>query len=395
VASLAEGAASLGIPLISTTPPYPAASLFHPIAGNRTVTRMTTCQRPNSASSSGITAIPNGTEPIPGSATRHPHPAPPSETPQSQQKKLPIPWDTDGEQEGQSSIGIVLEWLSVEGNYQRWRGHNTLGGTTKTALADEILAQMTDAGITHRDSKGIQTKIHELQTAYEKARDFLTRSGPALIKNGNSDQLRAVLLKKCRYWDDLHSIMGISNPPVIMESTNLTVPNLLGRPHKDPPLNERAAASEEVDKQVSEKDNGAMSRGALKRKASSEESSDLEVILTRCYAHRLQCLEARERRDRMRLEAETERARIEALREERQLAHETRMIKIEEKVLQMKMRRLEMEEVCARIDFKKQLKDMGHSADEIERFLREHFPRGEWPKSRWTTPETSTSTSSV
>ncbi|KNZ61708.1 hypothetical protein VP01_13690g1, partial [Puccinia sorghi] len=43
-------------------------------------------------------------------------------------------------------------------NYQHWRGDNK-GRANKTTLANEILTEMAKAGITHRDVKGIQTKI--------------------------------------------------------------------------------------------------------------------------------------------------------------------------------------------------------------------------------------------
>ncbi|KNZ47930.1 uncharacterized protein VP01_603g11 [Puccinia sorghi] len=49
---------------------------------------------------------------------------------------------------------------------------------------------MVNTGITHRDKKGIQTKIQELQTLYSKARNFQGKTGSGLlddaIANGTS-----------------------------------------------------------------------------------------------------------------------------------------------------------------------------------------------------------------
>ena len=103
----------------------------------------------------------------------------PTPTPSVKQKKPAVPWDKDGP-DGQSSIRIILDWLGFKGNYQKWRG-DIKGGATKTALANEILAEMKKVGITHRDAKGIQTKIQELQTSYGKASDFLCGSGAGLL----------------------------------------------------------------------------------------------------------------------------------------------------------------------------------------------------------------------
>jgi hypothetical protein len=56
----------------------------------------------------------------------------PSST-QAKKKKTPITWDKDGAG-GMSSIRILLDWLAIDGNYQRWQG-DTKAGSTKAALA--------------------------------------------------------------------------------------------------------------------------------------------------------------------------------------------------------------------------------------------------------------------
>ena len=61
------------------------------------------------------------------------------------------------------------------------RGTIKIGGATKTALATKILAEMKKNSINHRDAKGIQTKIQELQISYGKASDFLRGLGTGLL----------------------------------------------------------------------------------------------------------------------------------------------------------------------------------------------------------------------
>jgi hypothetical protein len=52
---------------------------------------------------------------------------------QAKKKKAPIAWDKDGAG-GMSSIRILLDWLAIDSNYQRWQG-DTKAGSTKAALA--------------------------------------------------------------------------------------------------------------------------------------------------------------------------------------------------------------------------------------------------------------------
>ncbi|KNZ52915.1 hypothetical protein VP01_33g8 [Puccinia sorghi] len=147
-------------------------------------------------------------------------------TPQEKQKKPAVPWDKDG-QDGQSSIRIILDWLGTEGNYAKWRG-DTKGGATKTTLANEILGEMTKNGITHRDAKGIQTKIQELQASYGAP---TTQPPPIMFTLDSADPSNVSLAKRCQYWDELDPIMALqtcANPPAPYDSSFPTPrPNLM------------------------------------------------------------------------------------------------------------------------------------------------------------------------
>ena len=96
-------------------------------------------------------------------------------------------WDKDG-WDGQNSYQILLDCLAVKGNYKLWQGDK--GGATKTALAHKILLEMRNAGITHCNAKGIQTKVKELTVSHCKACDFLRGTGAGLrdedIANGTT-----------------------------------------------------------------------------------------------------------------------------------------------------------------------------------------------------------------
>ncbi|PLW28281.1 hypothetical protein PCASD_20232 [Puccinia coronata f. sp. avenae] len=156
---------------------------------------------------------------------------PQTPTSQSRPKKAPVSWEKDGT-DGNSSIRIVLDWLAVEGNFQRWRG-DTKGGLSKSALANEILDKMAKAGITHWDNKGIQMRIQDLQTSYGKAHDYLRGTGAGLIdediENGTTT-LQAALDKWCKFYDKLHAIMATrtcADPQHFRDSVTQTNPDLL------------------------------------------------------------------------------------------------------------------------------------------------------------------------
>ncbi|KNZ48076.1 hypothetical protein VP01_592g17 [Puccinia sorghi] len=308
-------------------------------------------------------------------------PASSSKTPLSRQKSAPISWKKDGPN-GTSSICIILEWLAIDGNYQRWRGDNK-GGATKSTLAAGILAEMVDTGIiTHQDTNGIQTNIQELQVSYTKVSDFLCGTGAGIPDEDVQDGSTALWM--CRYWDVLHPIMGAqtcTNPLVTSESTCLSIPNLLSRNGNSPPADQQPNFS----KAVGQTEEGGSSAtpnqtGGSKRKATSKgDSCGLEQVLNDSYKYRLKCFEVRERREALKLAAENKQARIDSILKKRKLQledHRMRVIKME---AQVKVRRAKIYKVCARIGFIKELRDLGQSQEEIERFLSEQSSRVERP----------------
>lgn len=80
-----------------------------------------------------------------------------------------------------NSIQILFNWLAFKENYSCWHG-DTKTGATKSGLEKEILLKMAGAGITHRDKKGIKTKLQDLQHSYSKASNFLWSTGSGLVE---------------------------------------------------------------------------------------------------------------------------------------------------------------------------------------------------------------------
>ena len=91
-------------------------------------------------------------------------------------------------------------------------------------------------------------------------------------------------------------------------------------------------------------------------------------------------MEARERRDALKIKAESDKVKVAADRDRQMLKLENRKIRILEMEAKMKFRHNEMkirqaklEEVRKRISFVQQLKDLGHTAEEIDKFLGSSF----------------------
>ena len=78
-------------------------------------------------------------------------------------------WTNDGVDGGQSSLDVVLDWLTTASNYAKWRGDGS--GVTKKALCGEIIGKMKSVGILHRTIPDHQ-KLNEIQVSYNKVLEF-------------------------------------------------------------------------------------------------------------------------------------------------------------------------------------------------------------------------------
>ncbi|EHS62621.1 uncharacterized protein PGTG_22617 [Puccinia graminis f. sp. tritici CRL 75-36-700-3] len=317
--------------------------------------------------------------------------------PTKHNKALVIAWDQDGEG-GKSSMRIILDWLAIGENYQRWLWDSKLG-SIKSPSINEILDTMIGSGITHRDHKGIQTKIKELHSFYAKVRDLLshTRSGilDEEIKNGTI-KLPATLAEMSQYWDELRPMMSIrilASRPVTSSSTDRHIPDLIGRRKtniKVIPARQTKAAANPDDSQVNfgrresppsgGRDAPAAAASLVrtagtKRKSPTQnpELAGFERIIAQNYEHRERVAEARERREQMKLANERRRDKMTRALERRKLKIEKRKVELLEMEVRAKARLLAVEDVYTRFRFVRDLKLLGYSSEQTENFLDKHF----------------------
>ncbi|OWZ03585.1 hypothetical protein PHMEG_00024659, partial [Phytophthora megakarya] len=115
-------------------------------------------------------------------------------------------WGTNGPNDFVSSLSVLLDWLTEEGNDNKWRRGDKQNGDTKTSLAKAIAERIRDNGITHpRKAKDIVTKIGLLEQSFRIASDFLANTGAGIT---NEASLQAAIEVRCPHYDLLKDIMG-------------------------------------------------------------------------------------------------------------------------------------------------------------------------------------------
>ena len=117
-------------------------------------------------------------------------------------------WHNDGTEasKNKSSIEVLLDWLTKEGNYDRWRGSgpNNNRGETKRAVCTEISGLIKAAGIDiPRKWEDVWGKIAYLEKTYKEAR-YNRRGTGYGTRDGSS--LRKKLKKEFIYYDVLSPI---------------------------------------------------------------------------------------------------------------------------------------------------------------------------------------------
>ncbi|KAI9631208.1 hypothetical protein KEM48_013137 [Puccinia striiformis f. sp. tritici PST-130] len=289
-------------------------------------------------------------------------------------------------------------------------------GTAPDAIANEIIALLVEAGITHRNQKGVLTKIQELQSSYMKASDFHRNTGSGLqdndIANGTRT-LQMALLKRCKYWDKLHPVMATrtaTTPLHTNKSTNLCAPNLLNScllgslvpdldgedDNSDIPVpacdsqhslqtpERNDSQADKVDDETSAVRGRAGSpapqarSGGIKRKAPPRNSDGLglDKILGEANQYRRKCFHAREKRDAAKTSMEKARVDKEAIWIDHEIRRDQAMVHVEkrkatvlERESQVKIKQNKLAEIRAGITFMNKLKAGGHNKKEIRMYM--------------------------
>jgi len=86
--------------------------------------------------------------------------------------------------EGKSSLDLIVEWLTVEGNFNRWRSSDT----SKRDVAEIIATYLKDNGFPNRDWKGVEQQITSLEKRFREALQWQEQTGQGIMDEAEAKQ---------------------------------------------------------------------------------------------------------------------------------------------------------------------------------------------------------------
>jgi hypothetical protein len=118
-----------------------------------------------------------------------------------------ILWTKDGRNgptDPVNSMSILIDWLTTEGNFSRFRGNKE--GKTKLAICEEVANIMKEKGIVaERTGKLILDKILVIEKSFKVAHDWINQTGQGV---DDTEQFEQAVTKRCQFYYELEQVMG-------------------------------------------------------------------------------------------------------------------------------------------------------------------------------------------
>ncbi|ETI57069.1 hypothetical protein F443_00577 [Phytophthora nicotianae P1569] len=158
----------------------------------------------------------------------------------------------------------LLDWITTEGNYRKWKGGMKHSGVSKESLCGLINGRMIDAGITHRKNDNIREKIKSLEASFKRAEDWRANTGQGVTDEGD---LKSALAKLCPYYDQL--------APVMLERASTRPLYSSDALHDRGNIDSDSESESDVENQPSSIGISVAKYGSKKRKSVEEEWNDI------------------------------------------------------------------------------------------------------------------------
>jgi hypothetical protein len=119
-------------------------------------------------------------------------------------------WDSDGKngpEDTHTSMRILLDWWTIEGNYSKFCGkHND--GVKKKQFAAALATKMTAETSSKRDSKNVLNKIQHIEKKWREAHNFATsETGAGILESDGATSFEELVKGKCPYYYELLEVM--------------------------------------------------------------------------------------------------------------------------------------------------------------------------------------------
>ncbi|KAH9445252.1 hypothetical protein Pst134EA_031524 [Puccinia striiformis f. sp. tritici] len=146
-------------------------------------------------------------------------------------------WTTDQNRDGLSTLDLIVEWLTVEGQYDLWRNSDV----SKREVAETINQYLIDNGGVSRAWKGIEQQITTLEKKFRQALAYCDQTGQGILDEADErarqaaanledsetedfvgdarTQTEAQIRKICKYFYELEPVM-LNRPSAVPLNTH-------------------------------------------------------------------------------------------------------------------------------------------------------------------------------
>ncbi|EGZ20911.1 hypothetical protein PHYSODRAFT_491385 [Phytophthora sojae] len=137
----------------------------------------------------------------PKSKTRRTHP---QKIEYAYNSAVSVRWDSDAANGRPSSLDVLLEWLVVPGNAERWCVASGKHDGSQSILASEVYDLLLVHGITYRSRRSVVRKLRWWEEQFDKAESLLRKSG--IQQFDDSAEAERMVLRMCPAYPQIASV---------------------------------------------------------------------------------------------------------------------------------------------------------------------------------------------